>query len=95
MPRVVVSPAARADLADIWRYIADDNPAKADAYLDLIESTCQVLADHPFMGRSRPELAAGVHSFPVARYVVFYRLASDGVEVVRVLHGARDIGATF
>jgi toxin ParE1/3/4 len=47
------------------------------------------------MGRSRPELAAGVHSFPVARYVVFYRPASAGVEVVRVLHGARDIGATF
>ena len=47
------------------------------------------------MGRSRPELAASVHSFPVARYVVFYRPAADGIEVVRVLHGARDIGATF
>lgn len=95
MPRVVVSPAARTDLTDIWRYIADDNPAGADEFLDLIERTCRVLADYPFMGRNRPELAAGVHSFPIARYIVFYRSAADGVEVVRVLHGARDIGAAF
>ena len=95
MPKVVVSPAAQADLTDIWRYIADDEPAKADAFLDLIERTCRVLADHPFMGRSRPELAAGVYSFPVARTVVFYRPAADGIEVVRVLHGARDIEAAF
>ena len=43
------------------------------------------------MGRSRPELARNVRSFPVGKYVIFYVALVDGVEVVRVLHGARDI----
>jgi toxin ParE1/3/4 len=43
------------------------------------------------MGRAREELASELRSFPVRRYVVFYRPLVDGIEVVRVLHGARDV----
>jgi toxin ParE1/3/4 len=46
-------------------------------------------------GRARDELAPGVRSFPFGRYVVFYVPRNDGVDVVRVLHGARDIDAGF
>jgi len=47
------------------------------------------------MGRARPELGHGLRSFVVGQYVVFYRPSTKGIEIVRVLHGARDIGATF
>lgn len=47
------------------------------------------------MGRRRDELAPGVQSFPFGRYIVFYRVVSDAIEVVRVLHGARDIETIF
>jgi toxin ParE1/3/4 len=47
------------------------------------------------MGRARDELAPGVRSFPVGRYVAFSVPRNDGVDVVRVLHGARDIDAVF
>ena len=40
---------------------------------------------------AREELASGLRSFPVRRYVVFYRPLVDAIEVVRVLHGARDV----
>jgi toxin ParE1/3/4 len=46
------------------------------------------------MGRSRPELATGLRSFPVGRYVIFYVPLSKGVEIVRVFHGARDVDTT-
>jgi len=47
------------------------------------------------MGRARDELASGVRSFPFGRYVVFYAPLDDGIDIVRVLHGSRDIDAIF
>jgi len=91
MPRVLRKPLARADLLDIWNYVADDSPAKADRLLDTINKKCQTLARFPKMGRVRNELGASLRSFPVGNYVIFYREVSRGIEIIRVLHGARDI----
>lgn len=91
MPQVTKTVRAEADLDEIWFYIALDNVAAADNLLDDIDSSCQLLAMQPQAGRLRPELVSGLRSFPVGRYVVFYRPQDDGIEVVRVLHSARDI----
>ena len=50
-----------------------------------------MLADAPFAGRPRPERARGVRSFAVGNYLIFYRPVADGIEVARILHGARNI----
>ena len=47
------------------------------------------------MGRSRDELAYGIRSLALGRYVVFFEALPDGIDVVRVLHGSRDIDAAF
>ena len=91
MPQVTKTVRAEQDLDEIWFYIALDNVAAADNLLDDIDSSCQLLAIQPQAGRLRPELAPELRSFPVGRYVVFYRPQDDGIEVVRVLHSARDI----
>ncbi len=49
----------------------------------------------PLMGRTRDELERGVRSFPFGRYVILYMPADAGIDVVRVLHGARDIDTVF
>lgn len=95
MPVIVKRPLARSDLAEIWDYIADDNETRADAFVDLIDQKFQELARHPNMGRSRDELEEGLRSFPLARYVIFYRVIPGGVEIIRVLHGSRDLNAIF
>jgi toxin ParE1/3/4 len=95
MPSVIKSPAATDDLLEIWLYIAQDNLAAGDALIDSIDDKCRVLAEHPQMGRRRTELGSDLHSFAEGRYVVFYRVRSDGIEIVRVLHGARDIPRLF
>ena len=95
MPTVVIRPRALVDLAEIWTYIADDNVEQADIFVDLVDSKFQALAGHPGMGRSRPELATDIRSFPAGRHVIFYISISDGIDVVRVLHGARDIEAVL
>ena len=54
-----------------------------------------VLASNPMMGRRRDELFPGLRSFAVGSHVIFYRVMSDGTDVIRVLHAARDIPSLF
>jgi toxin ParE1/3/4 len=92
---IVLTPSANRDLADIWMFIAADNPAQADDFIDLIDAKFQNLSRQPGLGRRREELAAGLRSFPVGRYVIFYLQVQDCLQIVRVLHGARDVDAVF
>lgn len=91
MARVTRSAEARADLAEIWDYIAQDSLQRATAFLRELESTFQILAEQPMMGRQRPELGDDIRSFPMSRYVIYYQPWPDGVGIVRVLHAARDV----
>jgi toxin ParE1/3/4 len=76
-------------------FIAADNPAQSDDFIDLIDEKFQNLPRQPGLGRRREELVAGLRSFPVGRYVIFYLQVQDCLQIVRVLHGARDVDADF
>lgn len=91
MFRILKTVQAERDLDEIWFHIALDNIAAADALLDAIDQSCRQLAGQTMMGRARPELAPELRSFAVRRYVVFYLPMPEGISVIRVLHGARDI----
>ena len=93
--RVRFLPEARADLHQIWDYIAEDDVEAATRLVDLVEEKCTLLARLPDVGRVRDELAPGLRSFPVGKYAIFYRRAKGGIEIVRVLSGWRDIPALF
>ena len=93
--RVRFLPEARADLHQIWDYIAEDDVEAATRLVDLVEERCTLLVRSPDIGRVRDELAPGLRSFPVGKYVIFYRRAKGGVEIVRVLSAWRDIPALF
>jgi toxin ParE1/3/4 len=96
--RILRRPLADADLVAIFRYYAREAGFRiADRFFSEAESTFARLAGMPGMGsRYAPEepLYADLRYFPVSRfrdYLVFYRPVTDGIEVIRVLHGARDI----
>jgi toxin ParE1/3/4 len=55
------------------------------------ERQLAMLAAMPGSGRKEPKLAPNLRSFPVGNYLLFYRPIADGIALVRVLHGARDI----
>ncbi|MCP4676534.1 MAG: type II toxin-antitoxin system RelE/ParE family toxin [Deltaproteobacteria bacterium] len=67
----------------------------ADFLYSNIHEKFHALSDSPLIGRSRSEIGEGVRSFPIGNYVVFYRIVSEGIYISRVLHGKRDILATF
>lgn len=91
MATVVRRPLAALDILDVWDHIANDDTVAADRWVDELDTTFGRLATQPLMGRARPELAPHVRSFPFQRYVIFYVPLPDGIDVVRVLHSARDI----
>lgn len=82
---------AKLDLIQIWLFIAQDNPFAADKLLMEMNNRISKLVHTPGMGRSRNEVKRGLHSFPVAKYVIFYIIEEDGIMIVRVLHSARDV----
>jgi len=90
-----VSDEAKADLDEIWFYIAQDDPEAADKFIRAIISRFRTLASMPYLGRQRDELSPRLRSFPVGRYVIFYRPRDNGVEIARVLDGARDLPPLF
>lgn len=91
MAEVTLAPQAEQDLLEIWLYVADDQPMHADRFLDRIETAAQRLAEFTEIGTERPELGEELRSFPVERYMLYFRPHPDGIEVVRVLHASRDI----
>ena len=91
MARYVLLRRARADLRGIRDHILKDNPPRAVGFVEELLERCQLLADNPGLGRARDELRPGLRSFAHGSYVILYRRAAGGVEIVRVLHGARDI----
>ena len=84
-------PKAREDLLDIWCHIGCDNLNHADRYLDFIEEKLKLLATTHGMGRLYNDLGLGLRVFPVDDYLIFYRQSVGGIDVVRVLHGVRDL----
>ena len=86
-----VSREARRDLDEIWFYIAQDSLTNADRFVDRLSERFPLLASMPHMGRSREDLAEGLRGFPFESYLILYRVQDRNIEIVRVLHAARDI----
>ena len=95
MVQVTRRPLAAVDILDVWDHIAEDSIEQADLWVDRLDEKLELIATQPLMGRARDELAARVRSFPFGRYVIFYEPIEGGIDVVRVLHSARDIDAVF
>ena len=93
--------AALSDLNEQAKYIQRDSPQAAIRFLAAAQTTFQRLAAMPELGQrqefGRKELA-GLRVWQVQgveNYAIFYRPVEDGIEVLRVLHAARDVGAAF
>lgn len=81
---------AEADLATIADRIADDSPMAALRWQEAMLTCCRNLGDMPGMGVARPAVRPDLRMFPCGKYLILYREAAGGVEIVRVIHGARD-----
>lgn len=86
-----VSHAAKRDLDDIFFYWAKRaGLAVADRLIENITSRFWLLGEYPEAGRSADDIASGVKCFPAGKYLIYYRQAKRGAEILHVFHGAQD-----
>lgn len=95
--RIFIRPRALADLDDAAEYLGQENPAVAARFLMATEETfCQIL-DTPGLGSVRDYLNPKLkemrcwHIRGFGKWLIFYRPTDDGIDIVRILHGARDL----
>lgn len=89
--QLIIAPAAQADLKDIYQYgLRQWGQAQSEAYLEILKVKLWSLTEQPLMGTERPELLAGMRSLPIESHILFYRVTTTNVEIIRVLHGRQD-----
>lgn len=99
--RIIRRPLAVADAEECAVYLGRDTPDVAFRFLNALEQTISMLAEFSGIGRNREfrnPAHAGLCSFAVTgfrNHLIFFRPLEDGIEVVRVLHGARDLDGLF
>jgi toxin ParE1/3/4 len=97
MAQARLLPEARDDLREIATYIAvqDARPETAEKMIDAILDKCDLIATQPFMGTPRPDLGEGYRLSPIKRWVIVFRPTDEGIEVMRIVDGARDFKKLF
>lgn len=92
---------AERDLAEAYLFVGADSPAAAERLLDAVNEATRLLLANPGIGRLRAfqsALASGVRAWPTPgfpNYLIFYRASDHDIEIVRFLHGARDLSFEF
>ncbi len=91
MSQIILSPQAAIDIRETWEFIALENVEAADKWQTQIQEALELLAKMPSMGRIRNEFSLPLRSFVKGNYIIFYQPLSEGINVFRILHHARDI----
>ena len=95
MEKYQLTPEAVSDLFEIWNFINQDNPEAADRVEEAVLRACDLLASSPLAGRVRRDLAPLPLRFlvvhPYSKYLIVYDPEKKPLQIIRILHGARDL----
>ena len=86
----ILSESADEDLDEIYDHTESEfGVAQAVSYLLGLERDFQRLVNDPYLGRDRSDIRADLRSIVSGSHIIFYRILSDHIWIVRVLHGNR------
>ena len=92
MAGFALSPAAQADLEEIWDYtVRRWGEAQAERYTRDIQAACEGLSDGTLIGLSAEDIRAGYRKIGVGSHVMYYREREGTLEIVRILHRRMDV----
>ena len=95
MNRYIITLSASRDLNKITTYFASHNIDKGEQLLATFNKKCKQLIKFPKMGRSYEEIRPNLRGLPLNGYIVFYQITEDILEILRVVHGSRDLENLF
>ncbi|MDA0590234.1 MAG: type II toxin-antitoxin system RelE/ParE family toxin [Planctomycetota bacterium] len=91
MAEVKWTSPAQSDLASILDFLVERNVSAARRFTETLDQKSQLYAGQPEMGSLYPGLDGDARFFLVQPYVVFYRPLPDGIVILRIIYGTRDI----
>ena len=89
--KLQISQPAKDDLVEIWEFIAEHDELAADRYVDHLGLRAHEPIRYPLLGRIRREIRPGIRSLLFRNHLIFYRVKKSSIEVLRILHGNRDL----
>lgn len=95
MTKATFAPEAEADLIEIGGFIALDSDHHARAFVQKLREKALQIARKPRICRPREDLAPGLRSAVIGKYLILFRIVDDGIVVLHVVHGARDLPSFF
>ncbi|MBC6422428.1 MAG: type II toxin-antitoxin system RelE/ParE family toxin [Hormoscilla sp. SP5CHS1] len=95
MSNYIISPLASRDLDKIFDYFVSRNIEAGERFVEEFEKKCRNLVEFPNMGRSYAEIKPSLRGIPIEGYIILYRVIENGVEIVRVVSGYRDLPSLF
>ena len=95
MSNYIISPSASRDLNEIADYFLARNLEAGEKLFREFNKKCQNLANFPSMGRSYAHIKPSLRGLPLDGYVILYQVLDDGVEILRVVSGYRDLKSLF
>lgn len=89
--QLVIALAAKTDLKDTYQYgLRQWGQTQSESHLKSIKEQFWALTEQPLIGVDRSKLLSGARSLPIESHTLFYRVTTDTVEIIRVLHGRQD-----
>jgi toxin ParE1/3/4 len=86
-----LTPAAQRDLSDIWDFTQEHwDGVQAETYISELRAAVERIAEDPDRGRACDDIREGYRRYRIGSHLIFYRVAADGVDVIRILHQRMD-----
>ena len=95
MSRYVINVLASQDLNEIADYFAENNIEAGERFFQAFNRKCQQLVAFPNSGKSYESIRPGLRGLSFEKYIIFYRILEDGIEILRVISGRRDFPSMF
>ena len=95
MRTCLISPEASQDLDKIFDYFASNNVEAGERFVITFEKKCEKLLRFPNMGRSYQDIEHSLRGIPLDNYIILYRITDNGIEIVRVVSGYRNLEYIF
>jgi toxin ParE1/3/4 len=95
MKRLVITIEASRDLSAISDYFLEQSVDAGDRFVEGFGKKCQHLEKFPYLGRSYSEFASGLRGLPFMGYIIFYQIVEDGIEILRIINGSRNLKNVF
>ncbi|MBF2057367.1 MAG: type II toxin-antitoxin system RelE/ParE family toxin [Cyanobacterium sp. T60_A2020_053] len=83
------------DINEICDYIAKENPTSASNLFDAVRQKCKLVANFPKMGKSYEQIRPNLKGFFVGDYIIFYYAYDDGIFILRIISGYRNLDILF